>query len=163
MKPFQKKAVLSKHKKFGIISGVVILTCALSWIPSTVLYFSGAYLSHSTCYYFFLGLHYLITVTNPIVYILGTQGNVGQALVSTPVQYRRRISRPSMYNSHTLQGSRNRRHGTVRPISGLSGLSGTNSLELIIENDQSSWPAAPHLEKLESVETVLSHIEFDSP
>ena len=141
----------------GIISGVVILTCALSWIPSSVLYFSGLYLIHTNCYYFFLGLHYLITVTNPIVYILGTQGNVGQALVSTPVQYRRRISRPSMYNSQTLQ--RNRRHGVVRtgsrPTSGLSG----NSLELIIENEHSSW-ASP-LEKLESVETVLTQI--DSP
>ena len=64
-----------------------------------------------------------------------------------------------MYNSQTLQGGRHRRHGTVRPMGG--GLSGTNSLELIIENDNSSW--GPHLEKLESVETVLSHIEFDSP
>ena len=41
----------------------------------------------------------------------GTQGNVGQALVSTPVQYRRKISRPSMYNSETVH--RNCVAGTV--------------------------------------------------
>ena len=108
---FQKRKLTSKHKKFGIISGVVILTCALSWIPSTFLYFSDLYQTKMTAYFAVLGLHYMITVTNPIVYILGTQGNVGQALVSTPVQYRRKISRPSMYNSETVH--RNCVAGTV--------------------------------------------------
>ena len=108
---FQKRKLTSKHKKFGIISGVVILTCALSWIPSTFLYFSNLYQTKMTAYFGVLGLHYMITVTNPIVYILGTQGNVGQALVSTPVQYRRKISRPSMYNSETVH--RNCVAGTV--------------------------------------------------
>ena len=102
VRTYAKRRITSKHKKFGIISGVVILTCALSWIPTTFVYYTGLYETHQMSYYVSLGLHYLITVTNPIVYILGTQGNVGQALVSTPVQYRRKISRSSMYNSETM-------------------------------------------------------------
>lgn len=126
---YHKKKLTSKHKKFGIISGSVILTCALSWIPSSFIYFTNIYIDRRTLYYVFLGLHYMITVTNPIVYILGTQGNVGQALVSTPIQYRRKISRPSMYNSETVH-----RNSVVRKRASIrTGSYGGNSLELISE------------------------------
>lgn len=77
-----------------------MVTCAISWLPSALLYLTNSY--SELAYYCSLGLHYLITVSNPIVYIWGTQGNVGQALLSTPMQYRRRISRSSMYNSETV-------------------------------------------------------------
>ena len=100
VKTFQKRSLTSKHKKFGVISGVVVVTCAISWLPSALLYLTNSY--SELAYYCSLGLHYLITVSNPIVYIWGTQGNVGQALLSTPMQYRRRISRSSMYNSETV-------------------------------------------------------------
>ena len=91
----------TKHRKFALISGVIVLSCTASWMPDSVV--AGYYIEYNTAYLLSLCLHYLITVVNPVVYIFGTQGNVGQAIVSTPVQYRRRVSRSSMYNSETVR------------------------------------------------------------
>ena len=156
VRSYAKRTLTSKHKKFGIISGAVILSCTLSWIPSSVLYYSNSHYRHHMIYYVFLGLHYMITVSNPVVYILGTQGNVGQAIVSTPMQYRRRISRPSMYNSETVHknnmagmgpgnpnvidsraavmGSRPTRRGNCAAANGFSGAAGRNSMRSSIRS-----------------------------
>ena len=163
--PTSKRKVAINHTKFATISGMIIFTGALSWVPKSVLRFTGLYLTHHTAYFASVGLQYLVTVTNPIVYIFGTQKNVAHALFKTPIEYRRRMSlskcnmnsigsigsgmhKKCMVESLTLKGTRKlsllgntkpvtrqRRYGVVVPPRVILHFGSLMELNLISESE----------------------------